>query len=282
MKVNFFLSVFFLIFCGCESMDHERMDSNTSSNEPAWSSFAKENNMDWSEHYWSDREVKGNRGYLNSNTHKPSKSKSDSSSAATFKKELADEKPTESVDTAVSQRIYPETVHEIPAPVIPQSRENSPISLDSKNLDLEREETMEVGPEEVQPIKTMVQSSSQKQELRPEQVPISQSKPEKIKTDSQIESLPPAKKAANVVPVKIEKKTPVIQKKVQTPQKTENIKSQPREYIVKKGENLWKIAGLQEVYGDSTKWQKIYDANRNKLKSPNHVYPGQVLIIPRE
>jgi nucleoid-associated protein YgaU len=48
-----------------------------------------------------------------------------------------------------------------------------------------------------------------------------------------------------------------------------------RTYRVVKGDTLAKIA---KKYGKS--WQSIYNANRNIVKNPNRIYPGQVLQIP--
>ena len=53
---------------------------------------------------------------------------------------------------------------------------------------------------------------------------------------------------------------------------------QDEDYVVQKGDSLWKIAG--KVYGDPLKWPKIYRANKEKLKNPNVIYPNQVLTIP--
>lgn len=52
------------------------------------------------------------------------------------------------------------------------------------------------------------------------------------------------------------------------------------EYLVQEGDTLQKISA--KFYGTTKKWQKIYDANTNVLKSPNRVYPGQKLNIPKE
>lgn len=52
-------------------------------------------------------------------------------------------------------------------------------------------------------------------------------------------------------------------------------------HTVVKGECLWYIAGYEHVYGDPTKWPLIYRANRDKIKDPDLIYPGQVLKIPR-
>lgn len=49
-------------------------------------------------------------------------------------------------------------------------------------------------------------------------------------------------------------------------------------YTVQKGDSLWKIA--KTLYGNGADYSKIYDANSGSIKSPNLIYPGQVLTIP--
>lgn len=49
-------------------------------------------------------------------------------------------------------------------------------------------------------------------------------------------------------------------------------------YIVKKDDNLWNIA--KRFYGEGTKYTIILNANKDKLKNPNLIYPGQVLWLP--
>ena len=51
-------------------------------------------------------------------------------------------------------------------------------------------------------------------------------------------------------------------------------------YTVKKGDCLWNIA--KKFYGNGSKYMKIYNANKDKIKSPNLIYVGQVLTIPKE
>ena len=51
-----------------------------------------------------------------------------------------------------------------------------------------------------------------------------------------------------------------------------------RTYRVKRGDTLMRIAG--EVYGDSSKWKKIQDANRKVLAGSSGVKVGQILVIP--
>lgn len=49
-------------------------------------------------------------------------------------------------------------------------------------------------------------------------------------------------------------------------------------YTVKSGDSLSKIA--KHLYGDANSWHRIYDANRDKIKNPDLIHPGQVLTIP--
>ena len=49
-------------------------------------------------------------------------------------------------------------------------------------------------------------------------------------------------------------------------------------YTVKSGDSLSKIA--KHIYGDASKWHRIYDANRDKIKNPDLIHPGQEFTIP--
>jgi nucleoid-associated protein YgaU len=51
-----------------------------------------------------------------------------------------------------------------------------------------------------------------------------------------------------------------------------------RTYVVVSGDSLSKIA--KREYGDAQKWPRIYEANRNLIKDPDLIYPGQELRIP--
>lgn len=51
----------------------------------------------------------------------------------------------------------------------------------------------------------------------------------------------------------------------------------PKTYTVKKGDTLSLIA--KKVYGNSNKWKDLYNKNKSKIKNPNSIYPGQVLVI---
>jgi nucleoid-associated protein YgaU len=54
--------------------------------------------------------------------------------------------------------------------------------------------------------------------------------------------------------------------------------TQPSTYTVQSGDNLSKIA--RHVYGDGNKWKAIFEANKDKLKNPDLIQPGQVLTLP--
>lgn len=49
-------------------------------------------------------------------------------------------------------------------------------------------------------------------------------------------------------------------------------------YTVKKGDCLWNIA--KQFYGNGTKYPNIATANKDIIKQPNLIHPGDVLTIP--
>jgi nucleoid-associated protein YgaU len=49
-------------------------------------------------------------------------------------------------------------------------------------------------------------------------------------------------------------------------------------YVVVSGDSLSKIA--KREYGDAKLWPKIFEANKDLLKDPNKIFPGQKLKIP--
>ncbi|WCL48643.1 DUF4398 domain-containing protein [Leptospira sp. GIMC2001] len=54
-------------------------------------------------------------------------------------------------------------------------------------------------------------------------------------------------------------------------------------YVVRKQQPedcLWRIAGNKNSYGNPKLWPRIYQANKNKIKNKNLIYPNQVLYIP--
>ena len=73
-------------------------------------------------------------------------------------------------------------------------------------------------------------------------------------------------------------KPPVVTRTVTTNNTTTATKPSGQNYTVKRGDCLWNIA--KKFYGNGSKYTTIYNANRDKIKNPNLIYPGQVLWIP--
>jgi nucleoid-associated protein YgaU len=48
--------------------------------------------------------------------------------------------------------------------------------------------------------------------------------------------------------------------------------------VVQPGTNLWRIA--RRVYGRGTRYTVIYQANREQIRDPNRIYPGQLFSLP--
>ena len=59
----------------------------------------------------------------------------------------------------------------------------------------------------------------------------------------------------------------------------------PKVYTVKKGDFLYKISGMEEIYADPLKWKRIWRANKDVVEGfsdPNLIYPDWELVIPRD
>jgi nucleoid-associated protein YgaU len=52
-----------------------------------------------------------------------------------------------------------------------------------------------------------------------------------------------------------------------------------KRYVVKPGNSLWWIA--RRTYGDGVQFTVIYEANRDHIRDPNKIYPGQVFTLPK-
>jgi hypothetical protein len=52
----------------------------------------------------------------------------------------------------------------------------------------------------------------------------------------------------------------------------------PDTVTIRRGDNLWIIA--RRVYGAGIRYTTIYAANREQIRDPNLIYPGQVFIVP--
>jgi nucleoid-associated protein YgaU len=55
--------------------------------------------------------------------------------------------------------------------------------------------------------------------------------------------------------------------------------ARPGVVTIVRGDNLWSIAHSQ--YGDGARYTVIYEANKNQIRDPNLIYPGQTFIVPK-
>ena len=51
-----------------------------------------------------------------------------------------------------------------------------------------------------------------------------------------------------------------------------------RTYTVQAGDSLSRIA--KREYGDASQWKKIHEANKDQIKDPDLIHPGQTLRLP--
>jgi nucleoid-associated protein YgaU len=51
-----------------------------------------------------------------------------------------------------------------------------------------------------------------------------------------------------------------------------------RTYTIVAGDSLSKIA--KKIYGDANRWKEIFEANKDTIKNPDLIHPGQVVKIP--
>ena len=50
-------------------------------------------------------------------------------------------------------------------------------------------------------------------------------------------------------------------------------------FEINQGDNLWRIA--RRLYGEGVRYTTIFEANRNQIRNPDLIYPGQVFLIPK-
>ncbi|MCB1487157.1 MAG: LysM peptidoglycan-binding domain-containing protein, partial [Bauldia sp.] len=54
--------------------------------------------------------------------------------------------------------------------------------------------------------------------------------------------------------------------------------SGPQTMIIKRRDNLWRIS--RQLYGKGIRWSTIYQANKDQIRNPRWIYPGQVFVLP--
>jgi nucleoid-associated protein YgaU len=54
----------------------------------------------------------------------------------------------------------------------------------------------------------------------------------------------------------------------------------PRKLVIQPGNSLWKLS--RDVYGKGRMYTVIFEANKDLVKNPNRIYPGQILTAPKQ
>lgn len=50
--------------------------------------------------------------------------------------------------------------------------------------------------------------------------------------------------------------------------------------VVSRGDSLWALS--RRAYGDGNRYAVIFNANREKIRNPNLIYPGQTVVLPQK
>ncbi|HUN97655.1 MAG TPA: LysM peptidoglycan-binding domain-containing protein [Bradyrhizobium sp.] len=50
--------------------------------------------------------------------------------------------------------------------------------------------------------------------------------------------------------------------------------------VVSRGDSLWRIS--RSTYGVGTLYALVYKANRDRIRNPNLIYPGQIFVLPKK
>lgn len=75
-----------------------------------------------------------------------------------------------------------------------------------------------------------------------------------------------------------QEKTTLLKTQMASKPKVSNNPKKPKTYTIVKGDTLWGIA--KRFYGSGSQYNKIYNANKGKVKNPNLIYPGMVITLP--
>lgn len=83
-------------------------------------------------------------------------------------------------------------------------------------------------------------------------------------------------KTVTIQPAPTSAETPTAT--VEQPQRETSQAPQQTTYTVKSGDCLWNIA--KKYLGDGSRYNEIYNLNKDKITNPNLIYAGQVLTLP--
>lgn len=87
------------------------------------------------------------------------------------------------------------------------------------------------------------------------------------------ETTPPATNSPKLIPTRPPKTKPAVE--IPPP-------PLPVRITVEGSQTLWIIASRKDVYDDPLLWPLLYQANRDQIRDPRQIHPGQILKIPRD
>lgn len=104
---------------------------------------------------------------------------------------------------------------------------------------------------------------------------------EKVKADAEITELKKAAAAYAATLSALQRDYDRLKSSAASPRPSSTMATKrARSHTVRAGETLKSIAASPSVYGDSGKWILLYQANKEKIRNPNRLTPGQILVVP--
>lgn len=70
----------------------------------------------------------------------------------------------------------------------------------------------------------------------------------------------------------------ISSKPINTNESYEPINTNVSYYVIQSGDSLWKIA--EQFYGNGSKYQQLFEENREVIKNPDLIFEGQKIRIP--
>ena len=64
------------------------------------------------------------------------------------------------------------------------------------------------------------------------------------------------------------------------PSESHVVIEQVRTANVVRGDSLWRIS--RKMLGQGVRYTQIYEANNAQIRNPHRIYPGQVLVVPKQ
>ncbi len=145
------------------------------------------------------------------------------------------------------------------------------VEADQKSVEVARleDQSKEVGASETKATRSLVKGDKTKPVSENVEVPKQEvavqalPKPVKVKTPK---AVPVAKKVSKPEPAVVAKPKRVIRT--------------GSSVIIRRGDNLWRIS--QRILGRGIRYSTIYQANRDQIRNPDLIFPGQIFKVPEK